>query len=71
MLQALEYKTHRENARPHLVLTHYVELAGEKDVVLMVGELGDRNILTLQEAQNLVYQMQVRVSNSVMGFYCA
>ncbi|KND03103.1 uncharacterized protein SPPG_02167 [Spizellomyces punctatus DAOM BR117] len=57
----LEYKTHRENARPHLVLTHYVELADEKDIVLMVGELGDpdRKILTLQEAQNLVYQMQI------------
>ncbi|KAJ3190316.1 hypothetical protein HDU85_000611 [Gaertneriomyces sp. JEL0708] len=57
----LEYKTHRENARPHLVITHYPDLAEEKDVVLMVGELGDpeRKFLTLQEAQNLVYQMQL------------
>ncbi|KAI8815578.1 ATP11 protein-domain-containing protein [Fimicolochytrium jonesii] len=57
----LEYKTHRENARPHLILTHYTDLSPTKDVVLMVGELGDpdRTVLTLPEAQNLVYQMQM------------
>ncbi|RKO85107.1 ATP11 protein-domain-containing protein, partial [Blyttiomyces helicus] len=57
----LEYKTHRQNARPHLVLTHYTELAESKGLVLMVGELGDptRKVLTLAEAQNLVYQMQL------------
>ncbi|KAJ3298743.1 hypothetical protein HK104_010308 [Borealophlyctis nickersoniae] len=60
----LEYKTHRENARPHLVLTHYVDLMDSKNVVLMVGECGDgqpgsRSVLGLAEAQNLVYQMQL------------
>ncbi|KAI9101001.1 ATP11 protein-domain-containing protein [Phlyctochytrium arcticum] len=57
----LEYKTRGENARPHLVLTHYADLKEEKGIVLMAGELGEpeRKILTLPEAQNLVYQMQL------------
>ncbi|KAJ3036176.1 hypothetical protein HDV00_003032 [Rhizophlyctis rosea] len=55
----LEYKTHLENARPHLVLTHYIDLADNKDIVLMSGEVGDQKTLTNSEAQNLVYQMQM------------
>ncbi|KAL2911803.1 hypothetical protein HK105_208736 [Polyrhizophydium stewartii] len=57
----LEYKTHREGARPSLVVTHFDDFADSKSLVLMVGELGESNSgsLKLPEAQNLVYQTQL------------
>ncbi|KAJ3155720.1 hypothetical protein HDU86_004189 [Geranomyces michiganensis] len=62
----LEYKTHGENARPHLVLTHHTEFMQDKNLVLMLGETTKQNatasgtpVMTLLEAQNLVYQMQM------------
>ncbi|KAI8903701.1 ATP11 protein-domain-containing protein [Powellomyces hirtus] len=61
----LEYKTHAENARPHLVVTHYTEFKDDKDLVLMLGEItrtenaSGSPVMTLLEAQNLVYQMQM------------
>ena len=35
----IEYKTHQENARPLLLLNFYTELANDKGLVLMTGEL--------------------------------
>ncbi|KAI8926404.1 ATP11 protein-domain-containing protein [Entophlyctis helioformis] len=57
----LEYKTNGAMARPSLVLTHYVDMAASKGIVLMVGELGDPSggNLSILEAQNLVYQTQL------------
>ncbi|KAJ3040425.1 hypothetical protein HK097_002562 [Rhizophlyctis rosea] len=55
----LEYKTHLSNARPHLILTHYIDLASSKDIVLMSGDIGEGANLTNGEAQNLCYQMQM------------
>eukprot|EP00040_Diaphanoeca_grandis_P027759 m.158839 g.158839 ORF g.158839 m.158839 type:complete len:317 (-) comp31110_c0_seq3:156-1106(-) len=53
----LEYKTHEDNARPFLLLNHYVELAETKDVVLMSGEL-DENMSPF-DAQLLANQIQL------------
>lgn len=45
--QLAEYKLRGEWAVPHTTLTHYTELAGEKDVVLMRGVVqSDRGIST-------------------------
>ncbi|KAK9727369.1 hypothetical protein K7432_001902 [Basidiobolus ranarum] len=55
----LEYKTHGENARPYLTLTHYTDLKESKGVVLMHGEISDEpRILSPQDAQFLVYGLQ-------------
>ncbi|KAJ3022939.1 ATP synthase mitochondrial F1 complex assembly factor 1 [Thoreauomyces humboldtii] len=55
----LEYQTHVENARPMLVITHHTDLAADKGIVLMRGDPADPKQLTLPQAQNLVYQMQM------------
>ncbi|ORX95126.1 ATP11-domain-containing protein [Basidiobolus meristosporus CBS 931.73] len=55
----LEYKTHGENARPYLTLTHYTDLKDSKNIVLMHGEIADKpRILSPQDAQFLVYALQ-------------
>ncbi|ORX93776.1 ATP11-domain-containing protein [Basidiobolus meristosporus CBS 931.73] len=55
----LEYKTHGENARPYLTLTHYTDLKDSKKIVLMHGEISDKpRILSPQDAQFLVYGLQ-------------
>ncbi|KAJ3303083.1 ATP synthase mitochondrial F1 complex assembly factor 1 [Blyttiomyces sp. JEL0837] len=54
----LEYKTKLEKARAHLVLTHYDDLAEEKGIVLMNGDIC-LGTLTSEEARLLVYQMQL------------
>ncbi|KAI9209735.1 ATP11 protein-domain-containing protein [Polychytrium aggregatum] len=59
----IEYQTHRENARPHLVLNYYTDLVEDKGIVLMSGELGatesGASSFSISDAQNLVYQMQL------------
>ncbi|KAK3846327.1 MAG: ATP11 protein-domain-containing protein [Linnemannia gamsii] len=55
----LEYKTHGENARPFLTLTHYPELIDDKQIVLMHGVVSDNpRILTLDQAQILTFGLQ-------------
>ncbi|KAF9428625.1 ATP synthase mitochondrial F1 complex assembly factor 1 [Podila epigama] len=55
----LEYKTHGENARPYLTLTHYPELIDSKGIVLMNGTISTNpKVLTLEQAQLLVFGMQ-------------
>ncbi|KAK9762197.1 hypothetical protein K7432_012305 [Basidiobolus ranarum] len=55
----LEYKTHGENARPYLTLTHYTDLKDSKKIVLMHGDISDKpRILSPQDAQFLVYALQ-------------
>ncbi|KAI8835890.1 ATP11 protein-domain-containing protein [Chytridium lagenaria] len=54
----LEYKTKQENARPHLVLTHFDELADSKKMVLMNGEIVSK-VLTADDAKLLVYLLQM------------
>ncbi|KAF9167857.1 hypothetical protein DFQ27_009439 [Actinomortierella ambigua] len=55
----LEYKTHGENSRPYLTLTHYPDLIDSKNIVLMKGTVNDEpRILTVDQAQVLVFGMQ-------------
>ncbi|KAF9144972.1 hypothetical protein BGX30_010794 [Mortierella sp. GBA39] len=55
----LEYKTHGENARPFLTLTHYPELIDEKQIVLMHGVVSTSpKVLTLDHAQILTFGLQ-------------
>ncbi|KAK3807131.1 MAG: ATP11 protein-domain-containing protein [Linnemannia elongata] len=55
----LEYKTHGENARPFLTLTHYPELIDDKKVVLMHGVIStEPKVLTLAQAQILTFGLQ-------------
>jgi ATP synthase F1 complex assembly factor 1 len=55
----IEYQTHGENAKPHLVLTHYTDLLSSKGIVLMMGELDpDVKTLDLQEALQLTFAVQ-------------
>jgi ATP synthase F1 complex assembly factor 1 len=57
-----EYKLRVEQARPYVILTHYDDLANEKGIVLMRGELceDDKGKLLMEanDAQLLVYQIQ-------------
>ncbi|KAG0356115.1 hypothetical protein BG005_004983 [Podila minutissima] len=55
----LEYKTHGENARPYLTLTHYPELIDSKGIVLMNGIVSTNpKVLTLDQAQILTFGLQ-------------
>ncbi|KAF9327620.1 hypothetical protein BGZ91_001388 [Linnemannia elongata] len=55
----LEYKTHGENARPFLTLTHYPELVEDKQIVLMHGVVSTSpKVLTLDQAQILTFGLQ-------------
>ncbi|KAF9312891.1 hypothetical protein BG003_005810 [Podila horticola] len=55
----LEYKTHGENARPYLTLTHYPELIESKGIVLMNGTVSTSpKVLTLDQAQLLTFGLQ-------------
>lgn len=56
----LELQSKQENARPLLVLSHYTELSESKGIVLMSGEIDtSSSLLSVREAQNLVYQLQL------------
>jgi len=55
----LEYKTHGENARPYLTLTHYPELIDDKGIVLMNGAVTTNpKVLTVDQAQILTFGLQ-------------
>ncbi|KAG0208916.1 hypothetical protein BGX28_000235 [Mortierella sp. GBA30] len=55
----LEYKTHGENARPFLTLTHYPELIDYKGIVLMSGTVSTNpKVLTIEQAQILTFGLQ-------------
>jgi ATP synthase mitochondrial F1 complex assembly factor 1 len=55
----LEYKTHGEFARPHTMVMHFEDLAEEKEVVLMRGEIDlSQNLIGLDEAMLLVMGVQ-------------
>lgn len=53
----IEYQMHQENARPYLLLNHYVELVDSKDIVLMSGDL-DEN-MNILEATLIANQVQL------------
>ncbi|KAJ1560935.1 hypothetical protein HK096_006658, partial [Nowakowskiella sp. JEL0078] len=66
---------HKENAQPHLVITHYADLLNpsslnvsteiesthleNKKIVLMIGELAEKSSISLADAQTLMYQLQL------------
>ena len=55
----LEYKTHGEFARPHTTVMHFEDLAEEKGIVLMRGEVdGEQRGIGLDDARMLVMGVQ-------------
>jgi ATP synthase mitochondrial F1 complex assembly factor 1 len=55
----LEYKTHGEFARPHTTVMHFEDLAEEKGIVLMRGEVdGQQRGIGLADATTLVMGVQ-------------
>ena len=58
----IEYKTHGEYARPHTIVTHHAELANEKGLVFMRGDLTDSRALEPIQASWMMSLLQ--------RFYC-
>ena len=55
----LEYKTHGEFARPHTTVMHFEDLAEEKGIVLMRGEIDvEQRVVGLDDARMLVMGVQ-------------
>lgn len=56
----LEYKTHGEFARPHTTVMHFEDLAEEKGIVLMRGEIDgeQKGGVSLNDARTLVIGVQ-------------
>jgi ATP synthase F1 complex assembly factor 1 len=55
----LEYKTHGEYARPHTTVIHFEDLAEEKGIVLMRGEVeSEQRGIGLADARTLVMGVQ-------------
>jgi ATP synthase mitochondrial F1 complex assembly factor 1 len=56
----LEYKTHGEFARPHTTVMHFEDLAEDKGIVLMRGEVDaeQKRVVGLEEARSLVMHVQ-------------
>ena len=56
----LEYKTKGEKARPYLTITHYTELAQEKDIVMMRGDINSnpKKLLSTSNAHFLAFALQ-------------
>ncbi|ODV96303.1 hypothetical protein PACTADRAFT_23946, partial [Pachysolen tannophilus NRRL Y-2460] len=54
----VEYKLHKEFARPHTTLMFHSELQKEKGVVLMNGVVDEESPITLQDAQLLLLNLQ-------------
>ncbi|XP_048507077.1 ATP synthase mitochondrial F1 complex assembly factor 1 isoform X1 [Athalia rosae] len=61
MTPLLWYQVHKENAPECLSMTHYIELAQSKDLVLMRGEFDTKSI-NAQEAQCLANELQLYYS---------
>ena len=53
-----EYKLHKEYAKPHTTLMFHQELAEDKKLVLMNGQVETDSNLTMDEAQMLVLNVQ-------------
>lgn len=53
-----EYKLHGEYATPHTTLTFHLELAGDKDLVLMNGYVDKESGITMDEAHLLIVNLQ-------------
>jgi len=53
-----EYKLHNEYAKPHTTLMFHQELVDETGLVLMNGQLEKDSLMTLDEAQLLVLNVQ-------------
>ncbi|RCK65286.1 Protein ATP11, mitochondrial [Candida viswanathii] len=53
-----EYKLHGEYASPHTTLTFHLELADDKDLVLMNGYVDKESGITMEEAHLLVVNLQ-------------
>ncbi|KAK0731110.1 ATP11 protein-domain-containing protein [Lasiosphaeris hirsuta] len=56
--QLAEYKARGEFAQPHTTLTHYTDLAREKDVVLMLGHVMEDRGVQVEHARWLVLCLQ-------------
>jgi ATP synthase mitochondrial F1 complex assembly factor 1 len=54
----LEYKTHGEFARPHTTVMHFEDLAEEKGIVLMRGEIDNGHGMDLEDARMLMIGVQ-------------
>jgi ATP synthase mitochondrial F1 complex assembly factor 1 len=55
----LEYKTHGEFSRPHTTVMHFEDLAKEKGIVLMRGEVdAEQRGIGLDDARTLVMSVQ-------------
>ncbi|KAI9857817.1 MAG: hypothetical protein M1813_008068 [Trichoglossum hirsutum] len=52
------YKLHREFATPHTTLTHYLDLAADKDIVLLRGDVTPDLGVSVADAQWLVMCLQ-------------
>ncbi|KAF7564081.1 hypothetical protein G7046_g79 [Stylonectria norvegica] len=56
--QLAEYKARGEFAQPHTTITHHLDLANEKDLVLMQGQVVDGRGIKPEEAKWLVLCLQ-------------
>lgn len=54
----LEFKTHKEFARPHTTISFHTELLESHGIVLMNGHVEKESAMTLQEAQLLLLNVQ-------------
>lgn len=54
----MEYKLHKEYARPHTTISFHHELLKDKDLVLMNGHVDENAPITLAEAQMLLLNVQ-------------
>lgn len=53
-----EYKLRGEYAQPHTTVTHHLELAKEKGVVLLQGQVMDGRGVSVDEARWLLMSLQ-------------
>lgn len=53
-----EFKLHQDYARPHTTLMMHTDMAADKDVVLMNGQVEQDSAMSLQDAQFLILGLQ-------------
>lgn len=54
----MEYKLHKEYARPHTTISFHQELSKDKNIVLMNGQVEKDSSMTLAESQILLLNLQ-------------
>lgn len=54
----MEYKLHKEYARPHTTVSFHQELENDKNIVLMNGHVDENAAITMSEAQLLLLNIQ-------------